>query len=243
MTLTITKNVRDYAIETPQTIPVFEKLGIDYCCGGNRPLEEACAAANLNLDEVLKSLETALAEPVRPNDRELRAGSLAELISHIVKTHHAYVRTQIPEAERLMEKVYSKHGANHPELAHIRGVFHGLGQELMAHLMKEENILFPYIERMEESVVQHDPILPPPFGTVANPVRMMEHEHDSAGVALKALRETSQGYTPPADACTSFQALYTALANFEKDLHQHIHLENNVLFPRALQMEAIHQQA
>ena len=237
MTVTITKNVRDYAIETPQTIPVFEKLGIDFCCGGNRPLEEACAAANVNVDEVQKALEKALAEPIRPSDRELRAGSLGELISHIVKTHHVYVRTQTPEIERLLEKVYSKHGEKHPELAHIRSVFRGLGQELMMHMMKEENILFPYIERMEEAVVQGDPILPPPFGTVANPIRMMEHEHDDAGIALKALRETSQGYTPPADACVSFQALYTALENYEKDLHQHIHLENNVLFPRAVEME------
>ena len=242
MTLTITKTVRDYAIETPQTIPVFEKLGIDYCCGGNRPLEDACAAANLKLDDVLQSLEAALAEPARPTDRELRAGSLAELMSHIVKTHHGFIRAQIPEIERLMDKVYSKHAANHAELAHIRSVFHGLGQELTTHLMKEENILFPYIERMEESVVQHEPILPPPFGTVANPVRMMEHEHDDAGAAIKALRDASQGYTPPPDACTSFQALYTALENFEKDLHQHIHLENNVLFPRALQMETSYQQ-
>jgi regulator of cell morphogenesis and NO signaling len=237
MTLTITKTVRDYAIETPQTIPVFEKLGIDFCCGGNRPLEEACASANLDLDQVLQSLETAIAEPVRPSDRELKSGSLAELISHIVRTHHAYVRTQIPEVERLLDKVHSKHGENHPELTTIHSTFHVLAQELTMHMMKEENVLFPYIERMEEAVLQHEPILPPPFGTVANPVRMMEHEHQDAGVALKTLRATSQDYTPPEDACTSFRALYTALANFEKDLHQHIHLENNVLFPRALAME------
>ena len=237
MTLTTIKTVRDYAIETPQTIPVFEKFGIDYCCGGNRPLDEACAAANLNLGQVLQALETALAQPVRPSDRELRSGSLAELIAHIVRTHHVFVRTQVPEIQSLIEKVYTKHGANHPELATIRNVYRGLGEELMAHLMKEENILFPYIERMEESVIQHEPILPPPFGTVANPVRMMEHEHDNAGIALRSLRETSQNFTPPPDACTSFRALYTALENFEKDLHQHIHLENNVLFPKALEME------
>ncbi len=237
MTLTATKTVRDYAIETPQTIPVFEKLGIDYCCGGNRPLDEACAAANVNFDQVLKSLEAAIAEPARPSDRELRSGSLAELISHIVRTHHVFVRTQVPDIASLIEKVNSKHGVNHPELGNIRTVFHGLGEELMAHLMKEENVLFPYIERMEESVIQRDPILPPPFGTVANPVRMMEHEHDNAGIALRILRDASQNFTPPADACTSFRALYTALANFEKDLHQHIHLENNVLFPRAIEME------
>jgi len=237
MTLTTAKTVRDYASETPQTIPVFEKFGIDYCCGGNRPLDEACAAVNANPEQVLKSLEAAVAQPVPPNERELRSGSLAELISHIVKTHHVFVRTQVPQIGALLEKVYTKHGQNHAELAKIRTVFQGLGEELMTHLMKEENILFPYVERMEESVIGREPILPPPFGSVANPVRMMEHEHDNAGIALKILREASQNFTPPADACTSFRALYTVLASFEKDLHQHIHLENNVLFPRALAME------
>jgi regulator of cell morphogenesis and NO signaling len=240
MTTTIAKTVRDYAIETPQTIRVFEKLGIDYCCGGNRPLDEVCAAASLPLDEVLKSLEAAVAEPVKPGERELRAGSLGELVAHIVQTHHVYVRREIPEIERLLEKVCSKHGANHPELVHIRSLFRGLGQELTTHLMKEESVLFPYIERMEEAVIQREPILPPPFGSVANPVRMMEHEHDHAGAALKAMREASRDYNPPSDACTSFRALYQALANFEQDLHQHIHLENNVLFPRAQQMESSH---
>ncbi len=235
---TVAKTVREYAIETPQTIPVFEKLGIDYCCGGNRPLDEACAAANANLDDVLKSLEAALAAPAPTNDRELRSGSLAELVSHIVRTHHAFVRARVPEIESLAVKVASKHGPNHPELETIRNVFHDLGAELMSHMMKEENILFPYIERMEESVIQRDPVLPPPFGTVAKPVRMMEHEHDDAGIALRSLRETSRNFMPPPDACTSFQALYTSLAEFEKDLHQHIHLENNVLFPRAIAMEA-----
>jgi len=238
MTLTTTKTVREYAIETPQTIPVFEKLGIDYCCGGNRPLDEACAAANVDLEDVLRSLEMAIAQPSPPNERELQSGTLAELISYIVRTHHVFVRTRIPEIQELIEKVNTKHGANHAELVKIRTVFRGLGDELMTHLMKEENILFPYIERMEESVVQREPILPPPFGTVANPVRMMEHEHDNAGIALKILREASQNFTPPADACTSYRALYTALEEFEKDLHQHIHLENNVLFPQAVEMES-----
>ena len=237
MTLTTTKTVRDYAIETPQTIPVFEKLGIDFCCGGNRPLEEVCAASRLNLEDVLTQIEAAVAQPAHPTDRELRSGSLAELVSHIVSTHHVFVRAQLPEIGKLMEKVHAKHGANHPELETMRNVFQALSTELMTHLMKEENILFPYIERMEESVLQREPVPRPPFGTMANPVRMMEHEHDNAGIALRALRETSNGYAVPADACTSFRALYTALQNFEKDLHQHIHLENNLLFPRALEME------
>lgn len=237
MTLTLARTVRDYVIETPQTIPVFEKMGIDFCCGGNRPLEEACAAANLKLEDVLASLEAALAAPVQKSEKELQAGSLAELIAHIVGTHHVYLRRELPQIEKLADRVCEKHGENHPELRHIRSTFHGLSQELMLHLMKEENILFPFVERMEESVVQREPILPPPFGTVANPVRMMEHEHDSAGDALKALRKASNDYNPPDDACTSYRALYTALENFERDMHQHIHLENNVLFPRALKME------
>ena len=237
MTLTATKTVRDYAIETPQTIPVFEKLGIDFCCGGNRPLEDACAAANLNLDEVLRSLETAMATPVRPSERELRAGSLAELTAHIVRTHHAFVRREIPQIESLAEKVSTKHGPNHPELLHIRSIFRGVAQELLMHMMKEESVLFPYIERMEEAVIEGRPVLPPPFGAIANPVRMMEQEHESAGAALKAMREASHDYAAPQDACASYQAFYRELDAFEKDLHQHIHLENNVLFPRALEME------
>lgn len=241
MTTSTAKTVRDYAIETPQTIRVFEKLGIDYCCGGNRPLDEVCAAADLRLDEVLKALEAAVAEPVKPEERELRAGSLGELVAHIVQTHHVYVRREIPEIERLLEKVCNKHGVNHPELLHIRSLFRGLGKELTTHLMKEESVLFPYIVRMEEAVLQREPILPPLFGTMALPVKMMEHEHDDAGATLKAMREASRDYNPPVDACTSFRALYQALANFEQDLHQHIHLENNVLFPRAQQMESSHR--
>ena len=240
--LTTTKTVREYALETPKSMRVFEKLGIDFCCGGNRPLEEACAKANVSVDEVLAQIEHAAAEPAQPEERELQAGSLAELTSHICKTHHVFVRTEIPQIEALLAKVCNKHGANHPELSHVRAVFHGLGQELMTHLMKEEAILFPFIERMEESVLQHEPVLPPPFGTVANPVRAMEHEHDNAGAALKALRETTRDYTPPDDACTSYRALYSQLEAFEKDLHQHIHLENNVLFPRALAMETGQRQ-
>jgi regulator of cell morphogenesis and NO signaling len=237
MTLTTSKTVRDYALEAPQTIRVFERLGIDYCCGGNRPLDEACAAAHLSVNDVLKSLEQVVAQPIRPSDHDLRHGSLAELIAHIVRTHHAFVRSEVPAIESLLKKVCSKHGKNHPELLTIQTTFQGLGQELMTHLMKEESILFPYIERMEEAVLEHEPILPSPFGTVANPVRMMEHEHDNAGIALKAMRQASHGYTAPSDACTSFRALYHALAAFENDLHHHLHLENNVLFPSAVRME------
>jgi len=139
----------------------------------------------------------------------------------------------------LFVKVCSVHGQSHPELAEIRTTFAGLAQELTTHMMKEEMVLFPYIVRMEEAVIQHEPVLPPPFGSVQNPISMMEHEHQSAGNALGAMREASGGYTPPTDACISYQTLYKTLSEFEADLHQHIHLENNILFPRAIAMEKV----
>jgi regulator of cell morphogenesis and NO signaling len=154
-----------------------------------------------------------------------------------VNTHHKYTREAIARLNPLLEKVRSVHEKNHPELQLIQTVFHGLAQELSTHMMKEEMVLFPYIVRLEEAVIQKEPILPPPFGTVQNPVTMMMHEHDSAGDVLRAMREASSGYTPPGDGCVSYQTLYKVLADFEKDLHQHIHLENNILFPRAIDME------
>ena len=124
-----------------------------------------------------------------------------------------------------------------PELLHIQALFRGLAQELTSHMMKEEMVLFPYIERMEESVIQAEPLLPPPFATVSNPVAMMEHEHDAAGNALRAMRKASNDYVAPESACASYQGLYRAFVEFEADLHQHIHVENNILFSRAIKME------
>jgi len=247
MTVTVTtrvtteKTVRELALENPAATRVFEKLGIDYCCGGNQSLEEACRAANLNPNQVLDSLEMAeqSARSVQ-KDRNWQTEAVADLIAHIKDTHHKYTREEIARLGPLFDKVCSVHAKNHPELPQIRETFQGLAQELANHLMKEERVLFPYIVRMEESILQKEPVVPPPFGSVQNPVSMMEHEHDSAGNALRAMRSASNGYSAPADACVSYQTLYKALAEFEADLHQHIHLENNILFPRAVAMEKAH---
>jgi regulator of cell morphogenesis and NO signaling len=241
MSVVTTKTVRELALENPAATRVLEKLGIDYCCGGNKTLEQACAAAQLPIDEVLDSLE--MAEQTRRTTEKVsdwQKESLAELVEHIKNTHHQYTREEIARLGPLFQKVCSVHGKNHPELLHIRASFQGLSQELTMHMMKEEMMLFPYIVRMEEAVLQNEPVLPPPFGSVQNPVSMMEHEHESAGNALRAMRQASGGYKPPADACVSYQTLYQALAEFEADLHQHIHLENNILFPRAVAMEQAH---
>ena len=230
------KTVREMALENSSATRVFERLGIDYCCGGNKPLEEACQDAGLSFEEVQRELDNAQRES-EPVARDWQREPLSELIAHINATHHKFVRTEIIRLVPLFEKVCGVHGKNHPELLHIHALFRGLAQELTSHMMKEEMVLFPAVVRMEEAVTEGEPILPPPFGSFANPVAMMEHEHDSAGDALRAMRSASNGYIPPEGACASYQALYRALAEFEADLHQHIHLENNILFPRALKME------
>ncbi len=228
------KTVREIAVELPQATRVFEKLGIDYCCGGGKTLEQACAAANLRVDAVLHSLEGTA--PAAAN-QEWSESPLAALIAHIVDTHHNYVKSEVPRLESLIAKVCGVHGQNHPELLAVQKVFRGLGAELSMHMMKEENILFPYITRMENAAHSGRPSAPPPFGSVENPIHMMMMEHDSAGDALRELRRLTTDYTPPSDACISYQTLYRALMDFEADLHQHIHLENNILFPRAVEME------
>ncbi len=238
MSVATERTVRELVLENPAATRVFEKLGIDYCCGGNQSLEEACRAANLSVEQVLVSLASVEQTPdAAQENRDWQTEPLANLIAHIKNTHHKYTREEIVRFVPVLGKVCSVHGKNHPELLRIGGTFAGLAQELTTHMMKEEMVLFPYIVRMEEAVIQHEPVLPAPFGSVQNPVAMMEHEHDSAGNALRVMRQESGGYVAPPDACISFQTLYKALADFEADLHQHIHLENNILFPRAIAME------
>lgn len=245
MNLDTTQTVRELALNIPAATRVFEQLGIDYCCGGNKSLEQACGEANLQIDQVLRSLESAadsadtrrasLETPLLGQDWQ--QAPLADLIAHIANKHHKYVKAEIARLRPLFDKVCNVHGVRHPELLRLRTDFHALAQELTTHMMKEEMVLFPYIERMEESAIAGEPVLPAPFGTVSNPVAMMVHEHDDAGNLLRSMRVLSDGYEPPEGACVSYKTLYSALAEFERDLHQHIHLENNILFPRAIEME------
>ena len=235
MSATTEKTVRELALENQTATRVFEKLGIDYCCGGSRTLDEACRTAGVSVNQVVEALAAQDSAPAA--ERDWASEPLAQLIAHIQGTHHVYTRDAIARIPVLVEKVVAAHGANHPEVHRIRTVFGALAQELSMHMMKEEMVLFPYIVRMEEATLAGDPLLPPPFGTVRNPVRMMEHEHDSAGDALRELRAVSNAYTAPADACMTYRTLYGALAELEADLHQHIHLENNILHPRAVAME------
>jgi regulator of cell morphogenesis and NO signaling len=205
------RTVRALAMENPAATQVFESLGIDYCCGGNNSLEEACRTANLNIDEVLDSLEKAC-EAAPTIEKDWQIEPIWALINHIKDTHHKYTRQEIDRLGPLFAKVCRVHGKNHPELLEISESFEGLAAELSAHLMKEEMILFPYLTAMEAAATGNASVPRAPLGSVQNPISMMEHEHDSAGHALSRMRAASKGYSTPPDACISYQTLYKALA-------------------------------
>ena len=228
--------VREVAMELPQSTRLFEKLRIDYCCGGHRPLTEACASAGVNVDEVMAMLGE-VTQSAATGASDFQNAPIPELITHILDTHHVFTKSEMERLQSLTDKVIGAHGANHPELLHVRELWQRLCADLKPHMFKEEQILFPYMIAMAQAADHKWPAPFAPFGTVNNPIRMMMREHDTAGEILRELRALTSDYKAPADACISYQTLYQALENFERDLHQHIHLENNILFPKALAME------
>jgi regulator of cell morphogenesis and NO signaling len=243
MTISTDKTVREYALEMPNATRVFEKLKIDYCCGGNRLIGDACAAAGVGLEELSSLLEQANNAPHASAQPVAQTGTLAELIDYIIDKHHVFIREEMDRINALLEKVCSKHGENHSEVMSVRALFHNLCDDLKPHMYKEEAVLFPYIKALEQAISRQTAMPFAPFGTVNNPVRMMMSEHDTAGERLRELRATTVDYAAPPDACMSYRALYAALEGFERDLHQHIHLENNILFPRAVEMESMGRAA
>jgi len=218
--------------DRPARSRIFEQLQIDYCCGGKVPLAEACAKRGVEPQEVLRRIHEADAHDQAFVDAD--AMSLAELADHIEQTHHAYLRLELPRLDFITRKVAAVHGEAEPRLQAIRDTFIAFQEDLLSHMMKEEQILFPMIRQIEQA----DGPVPFHCGSLANPIRMMEHEHDNAGDALARFRELTDGFPPPAWACNTFRAMYDALAELEPNMHQHVHKENNVLFPKALDREA-----
>jgi regulator of cell morphogenesis and NO signaling len=227
-----TKTVRDIALEQPACIRVFERYGIDYCCGGRKPIEEACSTKGLNIEQVLADLEKAAAGN-ESQAEDWTAHSLTELSQHIVATHHEYCRRELPRLAALAARVVQRHGDTRKELVEIQSRLAALDIDLTQHLMKEEMILFPAIAALEQNGMGHGQ-----FTHLDGPIAVMMREHDAAGILLAEMRDLSDDFTPPAGACPTYHAYYQGLREFEADLHQHIHLENNVLFPRALEMAA-----
>lgn len=235
----MSETVREIAVKLPGTTRLFERLKIDYCCGGGRTLAEACAAAGVEPETVageIAEIRRAAGGEEQPASWEREP--LSAVIRHIVERHHAFTRDELERIEKLAARVAEKHGARHPELVTVKALADSLKQDLLPHMLKEEQVLFPFIEKLEAAAASHDALQPPFFGTVCNPVRMMMTEHETAGEILRELRQVTNDYSTPDDACLSYRSLYRALEEFEADLHEHIHLENNLLFPRAIEMEA-----
>ena len=238
MTISMNKTVREVAVEIPGATRLFEQLGIDYCCGGAKALDEACAGAGVEMGEVLSALEAIEeSQADQSGSTNWQAESLSSLISYILDKHHVFTRNELARIDPLMAKVLKVYGEQRAELSQIRASFEELKQDLLAHMQKEETVLFPYISLMESARENSRAIPKPPFQTVGNPVRMMMFEHDRAGELLRSIRELTGNFTAPEGACISYQTLYRALEELEADLHEHIHLENNILFPRSLKLE------
>lgn len=216
---------------------VLDRFGIDFCCGGKRTFGEACAAARLDPVEVGAEL-AKLPERSGTTGVPDVTWAVDALADYIVRRHHGYVREQLPVIEGHLTKLVAVHGERHPELAQIAAHFAELAGELRAHMAKEEQVLFPYLQRLAATAEFG---LEPPvgmFGRVSNPIRMMEAEHRYAGDELGVIREMTSNYAVPSDGCATYRICYEELAAFDADLRQHIHLENNILFPHAVTLEA-----
>jgi regulator of cell morphogenesis and NO signaling len=236
---TTSLTVAQIAAGSLAAVRVFEKFGIDYCCGGKRPLADVCRDKGYNLQDVQSQLDAALAGTA-DQEKDWTEASLASLITHIVSTHHEYLRRELPAISVRLEKVYRVYNQRYgPTFIGLPEVFSDLRAELELHIQKEERMLFPAIAAYEAAASAGRPLPTSPFGSVANPIHMMEAEHESAGGALARIREITNNFEVPEYACVTYRALMSGLDELERDLHLHIHLENNILFPRAERLEAI----
>lgn len=230
LSLDPSSTVGEWVVDRPSRARLFEAFGIDYCCGGQRSLADACSARGLAPEAVMAAL---LEEPAPQDTQDWSTAALTDLCAHIETTHHAYLRTELPRLGALTAKVVQAHGPTHPDMLDVARILGALGNELSYHMAKEEQVLFPMIRQLESASSR------PVFhcGSIANPIRMMESEHVGAGDNLVQLRRLTNDYSCPPDACNTWRAMCAGLQQLEADLHQHIHKENNILFPRALQLE------
>ena len=213
---------------------VFEKFAIDFCCSGRRTLADACRAAAADPDAVARALDAL--PPASETTDDVAHWPIPRLIDFIVSTHHAYLRQAMPDIARHLATLTEVYGSRHPELSRVVAYFDQIVGDLGPHMLKEEQVLFPYVRDLAEAG-EGCGRMQSPFGTVANPIRMMEREHQEVGDALRIIRELTKGYTAPLDGCTTYAMTMAELQRFERDLHRHVHLENNVLFPAALKIE------
>lgn len=232
-TISTQTTVGELVADRPSRSRVFQKLGIDFCCGGKKPLAVVCQEKNLDADTILSLILAS----ERDGDKAIHPSvlNLSELCDHIEQTHHAYLREELPRLGQMAYRVAKAHGQNHTWTIALNNTFVNFAEELFKHMQKEEQILFPVIRRLEAgdaNAFGHC------GGSVSNPIAVMEAEHDNAGNALEQLRSLSSDYTAPEGACNTFRALLDGLHELEVDMHQHVHKENNILFPRAIALES-----
>ena len=228
---TAASTVRDVVSADFRAAAVFSRYGIDFCCGGQRTIAAACRAHGLPADDVVSDVRQACTSSASvPRFADWEPDTLA---AYIVANHHAYVKRVLPAITTHTKKVASVHGAEHPEIVEVARIWAAVAEEMSMHMAKEERILFPYIGQLASAARLGDAAPSAPFGSIENPIRMMEEEHDSAGDAMAQIRFFTNGYALPATACTTYRICFQELQAFEEDLHVHVHLENNVLFPKA----------
>lgn len=215
---------------------VFKKYGIDFCCQGNRTIQEACEAKNIDTSAVINDLNEVNKTPTE-STTDYQSWPIDLLADYIEKKHHRYVESKIQEIKPYLDKICRVHGDRHPELFEINEQFNAAAGELAMHMKKEELVLFPFIRKMVKARQENTQLDAPHFGTVENPIQMMRHEHNTEGERFRKIEALSNNYTPPADACNTYRVTFSLLKEFEADLHLHIHLENNILFPKAIELE------
>lgn len=214
---------------------VFRKYGVDFCCGGKKTLEQVCRDKKINQTELEHDLESVAGEPTTGEKAD--EWDIEFLADYIVNVHHTYIRQVTPDIDAWAAKVARVHGDRHPEVIALYNLFREASAELAGHMIKEENILFPYVKQLSRMKKGTTAVQESPFGTVLNPIHVMEKEHEIVGEIFTEMERVTNKFTPPVDACNTFRALYANLKEFEDDLFLHIHLENNILFPKAVKVE------
>lgn len=230
------KQIGQFVAEDFRTAAVFSKYGIDFCCKGDRTVEEVCKKNNIDPDELLDKL-LATTSAKTDTSIDYQSWPLDLLAEYVEKKHHRYVEEKTPTLIQFLNKLCKVHGEKHPELLEVTALFIGCSQELASHMKKEELTLFPFIKRMVKAKMDGTTISSPQFGTIENPIAAMKADHENEGDRFRKIAELTNNYTPPADACNTYKVTFAMLDEFEKDLFVHIHLENNILFPKAIKLE------
>lgn len=232
------KEIGQFVAEDYRTAAVFSKYKIDFCCNGNRTIEEACDKKGID-SKTLKDEISTILNSKSDETIDYKSWSLDLLVEYIQKKHHRYVEEKVPILRQFLDKLCRVHGERHPELFKINELFTASAIDLASHMKKEELILFPFIKLLVKAKLEGKAVQSPQFGAVENPIAMMMQEHDNEGERFKEIAILSDNYNPPADTCNTYKVTFAMLDKFEKDLHLHIHLENNILFPEAIKLEKL----